>query len=84
MKRKQTRTKANGDRHHRARGRRVTGRRSRGGLVPKPKTREAQIKWAETLGMDELGWVHGAQGCPANGCCCWHPVANVCGARRGC
>lgn len=36
--------------------------------LPKPKTREAQLRWAETLGMEELGWIHGGQGGP---CCPW-------------
>ena len=64
-----------GKRSSRARAKRPGARRRPGGFVAKPKTREAQIKWAETLGMDELGWVHGAGNCSGR-CCCWGSACN--------
>ena len=42
-----------------------------GRLLPKPKGRAAQLRWAETLGMDALGWIHGGtQG--RSSCCGWN------------
>ena len=45
----------------RARARRGKGAGSRSRFAPKPKGKKAQMKWAETLGMGELGWIHGGQ-----------------------
>jgi hypothetical protein len=39
-------------------------------MKKKPKTRKALIAWATTLGMNELGWIHGGA-CACGHCCVW-------------
>ncbi len=34
-------------------------------------TERAKLDRARTLGLDQLGWVHGAGCCPSGGCCVW-------------
>ncbi len=70
MTRKPPGRKVAGRASSRARARRGKGAGTRSRFAPKPKGRKAQMQWAETLGMAELGWIHGGQE-SCNPCCGW-------------